>query len=163
MRDADFDRFVAPLDDPMFALTVPGAGGDRPSGCLIGFATQCSISPRRFLACVSTANHTYRAAARVEVAAVHLLTAGDRDLAVLFGTETGDEVDKFARCEWFEGPHGVPLLRDCPAWLAGTIEARLDLGDHKGLLLNPTHAGPGTDGRPLALSAVSRLRPGHPA
>jgi flavin reductase (DIM6/NTAB) family NADH-FMN oxidoreductase RutF len=154
---------VAPLDDPMFVLTVPGAGRDRPSGCLIGFATQCSISPRRFLACVSTANHTYRAAARVEVAAVHLLTAGDRDLAVLFGTETGDEVDKFARCEWFEGPHGVPLLRDCPAWLAGTIEARLDLGDHQGLLLNPTHAGPGTDGRPLALSAVSRLRPGHPA
>ena len=34
-------------------------------------------------------------------------------LAELFGGETGDEVDKFARCAWHEGPEGVPMLDGC--------------------------------------------------
>jgi flavin reductase (DIM6/NTAB) family NADH-FMN oxidoreductase RutF len=163
MTDAGFDRFVAPLDYPMFVLTVPGGAGSRPSGCLVGFATQCSISPPRFLVCLSKANHTYRYAGLAGVAAVHLLTAADRDLAVLFGTETGDETDKFERCEWFEGPGGVPLLARCPCWLVGDIHARLDLGDHQGLLLRPTHVGGGVDGGPLMSSAVLGLDAGHPA
>jgi flavin reductase (DIM6/NTAB) family NADH-FMN oxidoreductase RutF len=163
VTDAGFDRFAAPLDYPMFVLTVPGAAGSRPSGCLVGFATQCSISPPRFLACLSKANHTYRSASGVGVAAVHLLTAGDRDLAVLFGTETGDEIDKFERCEWWAGPDGVPILTRCPGWLAGDIEARLELGDHQGLLLRPTHLGEGVSGRPLMSSAVIGLDAGHPA
>jgi flavin reductase (DIM6/NTAB) family NADH-FMN oxidoreductase RutF len=162
VTDASFDRFARPLDYPMFVLTVPGADRGPPSGCLVGFATQCSIAPPRVLACVSTANHTYRSAARVGVAAVHLLTVDTRDLAVLFGTETGDEVDKFARCAWSQGPEGVPLLARCPAWLAGRIDARLDLGDHHGLLLAPIAVGPGADREPLMLSAVASLTAGHP-
>ena len=157
-----FDRFVEPLDYPMFVLTVPGAGGSRPDGCLVGFATQCSISPPRFLVCVSKANHTYRHASRARIAALHLLTAADRDLAVLFGTETGDEVDKFERCDWHAGAEQVPLLDRCPAWLAGTVDGHFDLGDHEGMLINPTHTGPGVAGPALMLSAVSRLRAGHP-
>ena len=53
-----FQRLVAQLDYPMFIATVP-AGGDR-AGCLIGFATQCSIHPPRFLAGISDKNRTYR-------------------------------------------------------------------------------------------------------
>ena len=51
---------VARLDYPMFVATGHHDGED--SGCLIGFATQCSIEPFRFLACISDANHTYRIA-----------------------------------------------------------------------------------------------------
>ena len=168
--DADFDRFTAPLDYPMYVLTVPAAapggaqpGDGRPSGCLVGFATQCGIAPPRFLACLSKANHTYRCAAAVGVAAVHLLGAGDRDLAALFGTETGDEVDKFERCEWFEGPERVPLLSRCPAWFVGRVEDRPDLGDHGGLLLAPVHVGPGIAGGALMFSEVAGMDAGHPA
>jgi flavin reductase (DIM6/NTAB) family NADH-FMN oxidoreductase RutF len=159
----DFGRFVAPLDYPMYVLTVPGSDGGGPSGCLVGFGTQCSITPPRFLVCVSKLNHTYRGARGAGVVAVHALTAADRDLAVLFGTETGDEVDKFERCDWLEGPDGVPLLARCPGWLVGAVDARLDLGDHEGLLLRPTHTGPGTDAEPLMYSAVTDLDAGHPA
>jgi flavin reductase (DIM6/NTAB) family NADH-FMN oxidoreductase RutF len=162
VTDASFDRFAEPLDYPMFVLTVPGVDGGHPSGCLVGFATQCSMAPPRFLACLSTANHTYRSAARVGVAAVQMLSVETRDLAVLFGTQTGDEVDKFARCSWSPGPEGVPLLDRCPTWLAGRIDARLDLGDHHGLLLAPIAVGPGADSEPLMLSAVAGLTAGHP-
>jgi flavin reductase (DIM6/NTAB) family NADH-FMN oxidoreductase RutF len=162
VTDASFDRFTGPLDYPMFVLTVAGVDG-HPSGCLIGFATQCSIAPPRFLACLSKANHTYRSSLGAGFAAVHLLTNESRELAVLFGTETGDEVDKFARCAWSTGPEGVPLLDRCPAWLVGRVDARLDLGDHEGLLLAPVAVGPGTGAVPLMLSAVEGLDAGHPA
>jgi len=63
----------------------------------------------------------------------------------------------------FEGPDGVPILAHCQGWLVGSIEARLDLGDHEGPLLHPTHAGPSDGGEPLMSSAVTDLDAGHPA
>src|SRR5262249_9108524 len=115
-----------------------------------------------FLACLSMANHTYRASLGAAFVGVHLLTAGNRGLAALFGTQTGDEVDKFERCEWSTGPEGVPLLDRCPAWFVGRVDGRLDLGDHAGLLLGPVAVGPGAEGEPLMLSAVAGLTAGHP-
>jgi flavin reductase (DIM6/NTAB) family NADH-FMN oxidoreductase RutF len=161
--EVGFGRFTGPLDYPMYVLTVPGSGGGRPSGCMVGFATQCSLSPPRFLVCLSKLNHTYRVARGAGVAAVHVLGAADRDLAELFGAETGDEIDKFERCAWRKGPEGVPLLDRCPGWLVGSIESRVDLGDHEGLLLRPIDTGPGEDGGVLMFSAVTDLDAGHPA
>jgi flavin reductase (DIM6/NTAB) family NADH-FMN oxidoreductase RutF len=158
-----FDDFVRPLDYPMYVLTVPAGPDTDRSGCLIGFATQCSISPPRLLACLSKENHTHRSAAGASVAAVHRLAASDRDLAELFGEQTGDEIDKFARCEWTEGPGGVPLLTRSPAVLVGDIEQRLDLGDHEGLLLRPVQVWQREDVPPLMFSAVRDLDAGHPA
>ncbi len=163
MDDAEFDGFVTPVDYPMYVLTVPGGSGADRSGCLVGFATQCSISPPRFLVCVSKKNHTHQAAGTARVAALHLLGAADHDLAELFGGETGDEIDKFDRCAWTEGPGGVPLLARCSTWLVGVIENRVDLGDHEGLLLAPTHVGTPGDGTALMFSAVRDLEAGHSA
>jgi flavin reductase (DIM6/NTAB) family NADH-FMN oxidoreductase RutF len=53
-----FDALVGALDYPMFIATTVG-DGER-SGCLVGFATQCSIDPPRFLVCLSDKNRTYR-------------------------------------------------------------------------------------------------------
>ena len=112
-----FDALMGELDYPMFIVTV-AHGGER-SGCLVGFATQCSIDPPRFLVCLSKANHTYRVARHAELLAVHFVPADAEPLAELFGGETGDRVDKFARCEWHPGPGGVPLLADCPNRFVG--------------------------------------------
>jgi flavin reductase (DIM6/NTAB) family NADH-FMN oxidoreductase RutF len=161
MDEVTFDDFVRPLDYPMFVLTV--AAGTERSGCLIGFATQCSIAPPRLLVCLSKANHTYRVAARAGSLALHRLAASDHDLAALFGEQTGDEIDKFARCAWTEGPGGVPLLERPSAVLVGDIEERFDLGDHEGLLLRPTHMWQRADVPVLMFSAVHDLVAGHPA
>jgi flavin reductase (DIM6/NTAB) family NADH-FMN oxidoreductase RutF len=160
--DADLDDFVRPLDYPMYVLTVPGGAHSDRSGCLIGFTTQCSISPPRFLACVSRANHTYASARHATVAAVHRLSPADRELATLFGTNTGDEVDKFRSCAWHEGPGGVPILDGC-SWFIGDIEQRVDLGDHEGLVLRPVRTGPPSPAAALMYSAVRDLDAGHPA
>jgi flavin reductase (DIM6/NTAB) family NADH-FMN oxidoreductase RutF len=156
------DPFVAGLDYPMFVVTVAGDDGAR-AGCLIGFATQCSIDPPRLLVCLSKENHTYRVARTASTLAVHRLRPAQHDLAELFGSATGDDVDKFARCAWRPGPGGVPLLTDCPGHVVGDVLGTTDLGDHVGFLLAPLEAA-GTGGGPaLAFSDVRHLRPGHEA
>jgi flavin reductase (DIM6/NTAB) family NADH-FMN oxidoreductase RutF len=82
---AAFDRLVNRLDYPMLVVTAE-ADGER-AGCLVGFATQCSIQPARFLVCLSRRNHTFRVAGRAGTLVVHALGPDDRALAALFGRD----------------------------------------------------------------------------
>src|SRR5919198_1788016 len=127
------------LDYPMFIVTTVAPDGER-AGCMVGFATQISIHPPRFLVGLSDKNRTFRVAQRAEHLAVHFIPAGGQDLAALFGSETGDEIDKFARCAWYEGPAGLPILDDLPNWFAGRIVTRVSAGDHEVVVLDPVAA-----------------------
>lgn len=145
----------------MFIVTVVGADGER-DGCLIGFATQCSIKPQRFITCISKENRTFDAVRSADAIVVHFLGAQQRDLAELFGGETGDEVDKFELCAWSEGPFGIPVLDDVPGWFAGRILERFDGGDHVALLLDPVEAEDRGGALDLGFQAVKPIDPGHP-
>jgi flavin reductase (DIM6/NTAB) family NADH-FMN oxidoreductase RutF len=158
----DFHGLVASIDYPMFVVTA-ASGGER-GGCLVGFVTQASISPARLIVCLSKANATYRVAAAADVLVVHFLAAGDEPLAELFGTETGDETDKFAQCQWEPGPGDVPVLPQAKGWVAASILERLDAGDHVAFLVEPFVAVAHRRGAPqLGFQQVRDLTPGHPA
>ena len=159
--EESFQRLVAQLDYPMFIATV-AAGGER-SGCLIGFATQCSIHPPRFLAGISDKNHTFGVAMKADSMAIHLVPADATELAELFGGETGDEIDKFARAAWRPGPGDVPLLDECPNRFVGRIVERVDFGDHTGMVLDPFFAEASEDLQLLDFHRAKRIEPGHPA
>ena len=157
----DFDGVMAAAGGPLYVVTA--AGADGPAGCLVGFATQTSIEPSRFLVCLSRVNRTWRAAAGAAHLGVHLVPATARPLAERFGGETGDEGGKFAGVAWRPGPHGVPLLDDCPARFVGRVVTRIDLGDHEGFLLAPEAADAEEAPPPLDLADVADVEPGHPA
>jgi flavin reductase (DIM6/NTAB) family NADH-FMN oxidoreductase RutF len=160
----EFQRLVATLDYPMFVVTAVAPGGDERSGCLVGFASQCSIHPPRFAVWISVKNHTFDVARRATHLGVHVVPSDDgAGLAELFGGETGDEVDKFARCEWHDGPDGVPVLDAAAGWFVGRVLDRLDTGDHLGFVLEPTAAqAPGTDADDgVTFQQVKDLDPGH--
>jgi len=156
-----FNAVVDDLDYPMFIVTA-AAGGER-AGCLVGFATQTSIHPARFLVCISRANRTYPVACAAGVLGVHVVPAQAVALAELFGGETGDDVDKFARAPWRDGPEGVPILADCPSWFVGRVLDRVDAGDHVAFLLEPVAAQRGAAGGALTFQRVRHLAPGHEA
>lgn len=139
----------------MFIATVPG------DGCLIGFATQCSIDPLRFLACISNKNKTYRLARDASHMAVHVVPADRQELAELFGGETADEVDKLAECEWSEGPEGVPLIAGCPH-LVGRIRDRFEVGDHVAFVLDVLDVH-GSTPDALRFQQAKEIDPGHEA
>jgi flavin reductase (DIM6/NTAB) family NADH-FMN oxidoreductase RutF len=155
-----FNSLMGELDYPMFIVTTVGGEGER-SGCLIGFATQISIKPPRFLAGLSHKNHTYRVAQDAELLGVHFVPEDGDDLAELFGGETGDEIDKFERCEWHEGPGGVPMLDELPNRFVGRILERLDAGDHDALLLEPLAAERPEPEEELTFHRAKRIEPGH--
>jgi flavin reductase (DIM6/NTAB) family NADH-FMN oxidoreductase RutF len=145
----------------VYIVTARGDDGER-SGCLIGFATQVSVQPQRFLACVSKQNRTFDVVSKADTLAVHFLSREQLPLAELFGGETGDEVDKFALCEWRDGPDGVPVLAGVAGWFAGRVLDRFDLGDHVGLWLDPFEAHDNGGDPDLSFQDVKHIDPGHP-
>jgi flavin reductase (DIM6/NTAB) family NADH-FMN oxidoreductase RutF len=150
---------LAELDYPMFIVTA-AADGER-AGCLVGFATQCSIDPLRFMVCLSDKNRTFRVAQGAETLVVHLVPEDATELAELFGSETGDDTDKFARAAWRAGPDGAPVLDACPSWFAGRILERICVGDHWAFLLEP-RAGDGEAGEGAFMFQDARwIEPGH--
>jgi flavin reductase (DIM6/NTAB) family NADH-FMN oxidoreductase RutF len=155
-----FQDLTGRLDVPMVIVTA-AADGER-SGCLVGFSTQCSIDPPRYLVCISRANHTFAVAARSGYLAVHVLEPSDRELAVLFGEQTGDRVDKFAACSW-QTRRGVPVLDGVRGWFVGRVLDRLPLGDHVGHVLEPVEGRSAPDLDALTLLQVDDMEPGHPA
>ena len=157
----EFNAVVNELEYPMFVVTA-ASDGDR-DGCLVGFATQCSIHPPRFLVCLSVKNRTFRIAETAPVLAVHLVAADQRELAELFGSETADDVDKLAQWPWHEGPQRVPVLDDVRNVFVGRVLARVELGDHTGHLLEPIaahHEGPTEE---LGFQEARDIEAGHPA
>jgi flavin reductase (DIM6/NTAB) family NADH-FMN oxidoreductase RutF len=54
----------------------------------------------RFLICISETNHCFKLMPQARLLVVHLVGADKRELAELLGGEIGDEIDKFALCDW---------------------------------------------------------------
>ncbi|MDT0612622.1 flavin reductase family protein [Streptomyces lancefieldiae] len=159
---AAMDVFVGRLDPEMCVVTA-AADGER-AGCLVGFSSQCSLEPVRFVVWLSEVNRTYRVARSAEFLAVHLLARDRRETAEVFGGQTGDRVDKFRQVRWREGYGGAAVLEDAEAWFVGRVVSRADGGDHVGFVLDPVEWG-GRDpsGGPLLRLADARaIEPGHP-
>jgi flavin reductase (DIM6/NTAB) family NADH-FMN oxidoreductase RutF len=153
-----FEDLVGDLEYPMFIVTAPG-----PLGCLVGFTTQASIDPARFIVCLSHKNRTFREGGDAKAFGVHAVPADADDLAQLFGGQTTDHTDKFAKTQWREGPEGVPILERCENWFVGRVLHRVDAGDHDAFLLEPiaAHAGAGQD--EFTFHRARRIDPGHEA
>ncbi len=157
---AGIDRWVGEeTDHPMYIVTAAAHG--TTAGCLVGFATQCSIDPLRFVVFLSKKNQTYRVACRAQSLAVHVVPPDASELAELFGGTSGEEHDKLGDTSWHPGRGGAPILERCHSWFAGDVVARVDVGDHEGFVVEPVegNAVPGTPA--LGFQDVRALDPGH--
>ncbi len=153
-----FERLAATLDYPLYIVTT--AVENEPAGCLVGFATQCSIHPPRFLACISVKNHTLALARRASALAVHVVEERHKDLAAIFGGETADAVDKFERVSWHY-EQGMPILEACDRWFAGTVREQIELGDHVGFVLEPIDTETARGAEQLTYQLARDIEPGH--
>jgi flavin reductase (DIM6/NTAB) family NADH-FMN oxidoreductase RutF len=158
----DLEAFFDRVDYPFFIVTVRASDAEM-SGCLVGFATQCSIDPPNFAVCISKANHTLRVAERSLSMGLHLLGSDQVELARLFGEETGDTIDKFARCDWRLGTTGAPLLTEVAVSMEGRILGHFSAGDHVVFLVRGVRASAGPCSGLLTYQGAPHLTPGHPA
>jgi flavin reductase (DIM6/NTAB) family NADH-FMN oxidoreductase RutF len=155
-----FETIMGALDTPSYVVTTAADGAM--AGCLVGFATRCSIEPPRFGVWLSKVNRTYRIAAEASMLVVHLLRSGDTDLARWFGGETGDDIDKFADLDWQPGPDGCPVIQRLD-WFAGSILDRVDTGDHVAFVVAPlTGQVRRTGAEQLQPTQLGDIEAGHP-
>lgn len=95
---------------------------------------------------------------------MHLVPRGAEALVRLFGSTTGDQVDKFDRCEWATGPGAVPLLAACPSRLVCRVMDRVAAGDHLARLVEVEDADAGPEPVfTLSMAKAMAVQPGHPA
>lgn len=150
MHDLDrFHREMAALDGPMIVVTVADGPGGRRAGCLVGFHSQLSIDPARYLVCLSVNNHTYRIARGATHLGVHFLAAEQRDLAARFGTRCSDTFDKFDGLAVGQGPGATPVVTDCAHWFVGAVLGTLPVDDHVAFVLEPVASGGSPEPREL--------------
>jgi flavin reductase (DIM6/NTAB) family NADH-FMN oxidoreductase RutF len=155
-----FGPLMSAVDPALLVVTT--AEGGEPAGCLVSFHSQASIAPWRYGVWLSKANHTYRVALRSSCLAIHFLTAGDLALAELFGTKSGDSVDKFAGLSVDHGPDGVPVLGQCPNRLLTRRHTLLDDGgDHVCVITEPVEVASTGRLTPLRVSHIGHLTAGH--
>lgn len=155
-----FDAVIAALNPAMVIVTTV-SGGER-AGCLVGFHSQCSIEPLRYVVWLSKANRTYEVALGAELLALHVVTGTNHALAELFGGATGDEVDKFGLCAWHEGPSGLPILDEAGGHLLLRRLALIDTdNDHVGFVCEPIDGIEPEDRRLIRLTDVADVDPGH--
>jgi flavin reductase (DIM6/NTAB) family NADH-FMN oxidoreductase RutF len=155
-----FDCIAEHLDYPLFVVGAAAAGDA--DACLIGFGTQCSISPVRFAAFLSKQNHTYELACRASVLVVHRLRADQHEVAEHFGgTSEKDDPSKLAEWAWRPGPEGAPIVDDCD-WFAGRVERTFDAGDHVAFVLSPFD-GECDGASQLDFQAARDIEAGQPA
>jgi flavin reductase (DIM6/NTAB) family NADH-FMN oxidoreductase RutF len=161
MSSETFAVLCESLDGPMAIVTA--FDGRERSGCLVGFHTQCSIAPQRWLVCISKANHTFGVALGAERLSVHFLRNDQQALAELFGSVTDDVAPeiKFARSDWQADSFGTPILAGCD-YITGRILERTDTGDHVAHVIEVEAAVRGHVAAPqLGFAAVRGMNPGH--
>lgn len=142
----DPDTFRALLRRQAASVTVITAAGDPPVGFTATSFTSVSLRPPLVSFCLARSSSSWPTVAGAEHVAVHLLGAGQREVARTFATSG---IDRFAaHSGWRPGPYGVPLLDEPVAWLLCRVTERVLAGDHAIVLAEPVTSGHG-DGAPL--------------
>ncbi|QGU06907.1 p-hydroxyphenylacetate 3-hydroxylase, reductase component [Corynebacterium occultum] len=160
MSGGSLKKLMTAVDPAMIVVTTI-AEGER-AGCLLGFHSQSGISPQHYCFWLSKANHTYRVSLRARYFALHFLTSQDLALAEHFGTQSGEDTDKFSGVDLDPGEKGLPLLRACPHRLVLERLTLLDDGsDHVCLSTRVLSAHGSGIFEPLRFSETVHLDPGH--
>ena len=153
-------KLMESADGPLVVVTT--VAEDERAGCVVAFHSQSGVAPARYSMWMSKANHTYRVALRAEHLAVHFLQEGDVAVARHFGTQCGQDVDKFADLGWSVGPGAVPLIDHLPHRIVlRKLTILDDGGDHVCISGDILDASSGGSFAPLRLSAANHWEPGH--
>ena len=158
----DLGDLTADLDYPMVVVTA--VDGEDREGCLVGFSSQCSISPLRVMIWISKVNRTSDVATQAEALAVHYLsTKRTASWPSSSAAPPATRSTSSSGARGHRGPSGAAILDDCARWFVGRVLERLDSGDHTGLLLEPVASQVEPWEGQLGYQLIRDLDPGHPA
>lgn len=127
-------------------LITAGHEGE-PVGLLVTSLVSVSLTPPLVSFNVSRASSSWPALAAADYVGVHVLDAGQEDLAVRF---TGPAADRFLPpTVWRFGPEQVPVVDGAVAWALARVDQRVPAGDHVIMVAELLSAAARDDGSPL--------------
>lgn len=112
---------------------------DGPVGFTATSLASVSLEPPLLSFNVSRDSSSWPPLSRARHLGVHVLAAGQEDLAVRFATSGADRFGP--PTAWSRGPHGIPLLDGVQAWLVTRLDRHVPAGDHTLVLVRVLHVG----------------------
>ena len=100
------------------------------NGMAAAWVSRASEQPFLVMASVYNKNHSHDLIRSSRIFAVNYLQEGQQRLAIHFGKQSGREVDKFRKVQYFTERTGAPILKDCLAYLDCRVTDQMDSGDH---------------------------------
>ncbi|WP_376766131.1 flavin reductase family protein [Arthrobacter mobilis] len=129
--------------------------GGLPFGFTATSVASLSAEPPRFTFNMSRTSSSWPAVANSTYLGVHMLGLENRELAERFARTK----DRFGGDHWETGPHGVPLLKDVPAYLVGRIGLRLSFENNAVVVVDVVEGSLGDETAPLLYHSGSYVRP----
>lgn len=123
-RARDFRATLGRFSTGVTVVTCASARG--PLGITVNSFASVSLDPPLVLWSAARSSARHDAFCAAERFAIHVLGAGQEDLASAFATRA----DAFDTVEWSESPEGLPLLATCAARFDCTRDAVHPGGDH---------------------------------
>ncbi len=128
---------------------VTTADDDGPAGFACQSFAAVSLEPPLVLFCPSRESATWPRIARAGHFCANVLATDQRDLARIFAVSGATGTDKFAGVGWSPSPSGAPILDGALTWVACTVEAVHEAGDHQVVIGRVTELGECRPGKPL--------------
>jgi flavin reductase (DIM6/NTAB) family NADH-FMN oxidoreductase RutF len=121
-----------------------------PEGTPVGF-TATSLSSLAAVPPMASFNmaksaSTWPAIASTDRVVIHMLGARNRPVADIM---SGDHALRFDGDHWYEGPHGLPIIKDVTAWMVGRIVGRLPIHNNAIIAVQIENGGLGEDDEAL--------------
>ncbi|ROP27164.1 flavin reductase family protein [Pseudokineococcus lusitanus] len=143
-----FREVMAGVCTPVSVVTT--LTGGAPHGTTVSAFASLSLDPPMVLVSLDRRSDLLRRLPEGGRFGLNVLGSGQAPLAAAFARK-GD--DKFAGVAW-DVEDGAPRLAGCPGWLACTVAARVDGGDHV-VVLGQVRAAAADGGAPLTYFARS--------
>lgn len=120
---------------------ITSRGKERYGGATVTWVSQASFRPPLLMAAIRPDSNVYRCLAESKLAALHVLSADQQQIAQSFFTPTSVCNDTMNGEAFMEGTTTVPVLKNAPAY----VECRVlriidDVGDHAVVIMEVLQA-----------------------
>ncbi len=132
---------------------VTSRSGEQFGGATVTWRSQASFKPPLLMAAIRRVSNVFECMERSRVAAVHVLDAGQEDIARKFLAATKREGTLLNGEQFAEGKTSSPILAAAPAYMECTVRQIIDSGgDHALVVLEVVETGYRRDSRPLLIA-----------
>ncbi len=123
----------------VFVITLKS--GQKVNAYTAAWVVRVSEEPVMVQVAVWEKNYSYTLAKDCTHFVVHILSAGQQKTALHFGRKSGRDTDKLQGYSNKPGVSGVPVLKDCLAYLECEVIFRRQFGDHMVLVGRVINSG----------------------